>query len=87
MTVKWRKSFTKDYKKLSKVQKIAWLRAWNCFKYNRRHIKLRRHKLKGKYEGLESIDVTPDLRALFKENEDKTGVAFYFIRNHNQLYG
>ena len=84
MTVKWRKSFSKDFNKLGPRQKMAWYKAWLLFKDNTHHPKLRRHKLKGDYEGLESMDVTPDLRALFLETEK--GYTFYFIKNHNQLY-
>jgi len=84
MTVKWRKSFTKDINKLSQKQKTAWYKAWLLFRHNAHHIKLRRHKLKGSYEGLESIDVSPNFRALFVEN--KNYYVFYYLRNHNQLY-
>lgn len=86
MTVKWRKSFTKDYKKLTWDKKEAWAKAYRLF-LNRPHdMRLRRHKLQGKYKGLESIDVTPDLRALFAVKADKSEIGFYYLRNHNQLY-
>lgn len=84
MTVKWRKSFRKDFNKLTQKQKKAWYKAWLLFRGNPRCDKLRRHKLEGKYKELESIDVMPDLRALFFEEREQ--YIFYFIKNHNQLY-
>lgn len=83
-TVKLRKSCIKDYNKLSARHKIAWEKAIMLLLNRPRHIKLRRHALKGKYVGLESIDVASDVRALFIETEER--FIFYHIRNHNQLY-
>ncbi|MBU0577238.1 type II toxin-antitoxin system YafQ family toxin [Patescibacteria group bacterium] len=83
-TVKWRKSFKKDYNKLDNNKKRAWAAALRLLYYDPKNKKLRRHKLKGKYKGLESIDITPDLRALFFENNNK--FVFYYLKNHNQLY-
>lgn len=85
MRLKFRKSFRKDYKKLSIRQQAAWLKALRLLQENATHAKLRRHKLAGKYSELESIDVLPDLRAVFLEDGD--WIVFYYIRNHNQLYG
>ena len=84
MTVKWRKSFKKDFNKLTHKQKKAWYKTWLLFRYDSRCKKLRRHKLAGKYKGLDSIDVSPDLRALFSVKDND--FVFYFLKNHNQLY-
>ena len=83
-TVLWKKTFRKDFKKLNKRQKKAWAEVFKHFKQFPHDRSLRRHKLSGRYEGLESIDVLPDLRALFLEEGDF--LVFYYIRNHNQLY-
>lgn len=83
-TVKWRKSFKKDYNRLNKRQKEAWTHALRVFFEDSRCKKLRRHKLSGKYKGLESIDITPDLRLLFLEDENF--FVFYYLKNHSQLY-
>lgn len=82
--VRLRKSFTKDYNKLSTRNQHAWAACIERFIGQPWHPKLRRHKLLGNYEGMDSLDVTFDLRALFVETEDRYN--FYFIRNHNQLY-
>lgn len=83
-SVRWRKSFEKDVGKLGLRQHEALIRAIRLFRENVWADKLRRHKLHGKYKGLESIDVTPDLRALFLETDEK--YIFYYLKNHNQLY-
>jgi addiction module RelE/StbE family toxin len=53
------------------------------------HERLRRHSLKQEYSGYESIDITDDYRAIFKEI--KTGmqvvIKFRLIGTHPQLYG
>ena len=84
MTVKLRKSFIKDFNKLDSKYKKAWYRTLLKFRNDPRCKNLRRHKLTGKYKGLESIDIAPDLRALFHEDEHR--FTFYYLKNHNQLY-
>ena len=46
---------------------------------------LRNHSLKGKYVGYRSIDLRPDLRAIYKQISDKE-VIFVLMGTHNQLY-
>ncbi len=84
MTVKWRKSFKKDFNKLNLKQKESWYKTWLVFRCDQRNKKLRRHKLAGKYKGLDSIDISSDLRALFSAKGKD--FIFYYIKNHNQLY-
>ena len=46
---------------------------------------LNNHPLKGKYQGYRSINVTGDLRAIYKR---ETNVAiFVIIGSHSRLYG
>ncbi len=86
MEIRLRKSFKKDFKKLTPRIVEAWLATLSLFRQNPYHHSLRRHKLSGRrYVGLESIDVLPDLRAVFLE-ESADIFVFYYIRNHNQLY-
>ena len=47
---------------------------------------LRNHELKGKYKDYKSINVTGDVRALYKKNGDEI-VIFAMIGTHSQLYG
>lgn len=83
-TVKLRKSFKRDYNKLDKKRQSAYSKAFWLFAENQIDRRLRRHKLSDKYKGLESIDITPDLRLLFLE--DDNSFVFYCIKNHSQLY-
>jgi mRNA-degrading endonuclease YafQ of YafQ-DinJ toxin-antitoxin module len=83
-TVKWRKSFKKGYNRLNERQKDTWVKVYILFIKDSRSPCLRRHKVSGRYAGLESIDVMPDLRALFYEDDEH--ITFYYIANHNQLY-
>ncbi len=80
----WKKTFRKDYKKLTQREREAWTGAIALLEQAPYHKSLRRHKLSGRYQGLESIDVLPDLRAVFFENNDFW--IFHYIRNHGQLY-
>ena len=82
---RYKKSFRKDFRKLSKKQRIAWIKALEVFYNNPFSANLRRHKLKGKYYGFESINVCSDLRALFHQVNDDI-FEFWYIKNHHQLY-
>ena len=81
---RYRKSFSKDFKKLSKKQRISWIKAIEIFYYSPFSAKLRRHKLRGKFNSFESIDICPDLRAVFRQTDDV--MEFWHIKNYNQLY-
>ncbi len=50
---------------------------------------LRRHFLKERYLGYQSIDVTDDYRAIFRESktENVIFIRFHTIGTHNDLYG
>ena len=50
---------------------------------------LRNHALRGKFTGLRSIDVTPDVRAIFKAEARGKGQIVYIFRligTHKELY-
>ena len=84
LKVLFKKSFHKDYRKLSRKNREVFQRNLLILQKYPYCKTLRRHSLKGKYYGLESINITPDLRALFIEKDGV--IAFYYIKNHNQLY-
>lgn len=84
-TVRLNRTFKRDFKKLRLYQKQAWAEILSCFIKNPWKKTLRRHKLSGQYHRLESIDVLPNLRAIFLETENE--FVFYHIGSHNQLYG
>lgn len=58
------------------------------FAKNPQDSQLNNHKLKEKYEGYRSIDITGDYRAIYEEiNEVDEPIAYFFlIGTHNKLY-
>ena len=59
------------------------------FLENPNHPFLRNHALKENFSGYRSIDVTEDVRALFKETRsgEQRIITFHLIETHPQLYG
>jgi addiction module RelE/StbE family toxin len=68
--------------------KIAFKESRELFSDNPNHPSLRNHKLREKYAGFRSIDVTDDWRALFKIHKDKSKITitFHILGTHSQLY-
>ena len=89
MQVIFHKYFIKRYKKLTpKIQKKfdAQLTIFYANKYDAR---LNNHALHGKFASYRSIDVTGDIRAVYKEIETKArrdNVVFADIGSHTELY-
>ena len=52
-------------------------------------LKLNSHSLREPYQGLLSIDITADWRALYKLKQEKDDSIAYFVilGTHNELYG
>ncbi len=49
------------------------------------HPILRNHSLQGTFDGYRSINITGDIRAVFKQGEHK--ILFVDIGTHSELYG
>lgn len=84
--IEYTKKFRKQYSKLnSKVREQfkKRQRLWLNDPYNSQ---LHLHMLTGEYAGLYSINITGDIRALYKKIDDAY-VIFGFIGTHSQLYG
>lgn len=79
--------FNKQRKALPLPIKIAFKETLDLLLENPNHEVLRRHFLKEKYGGYESINITPDYRAIFKETKTETNIKFYTIGTHEELYG
>ena len=85
MIIKTTKNFDKQYSKLTSKTKTSFKNRLQLFMLNPFDVALRNHALKGKYLGYRSIDVTGDVRLLYKqENGDIYILAF--IGTHSQLY-
>lgn len=80
------RSFQKQYSKLPpKIQK-SFKERLRLFLTDQSDPRLRIHPLRGKYRGYWSINVTGDVRALFRW-EGETIVIFTFIGTRSEIYG
>mgnify|MGYP001581907214 CR=1 FL=1 len=88
MRVKLSKEFLKQYKKIDiRIQK-AFDQRLKVFLKNPRDLSMNNHKLRDKYIGCRSIDVTADYRAIYEEVQEGEEIIAYFIAigTHKQLY-
>ncbi len=81
--------FNSKLKKLPAETIIALDETLELFWENQNHKQLRRHFLKEKFAGYQSIDVTDDYRAVFREEktENTIIIKFHTIGTHKDLYG
>ena len=84
MIVRYSKRFTKQLaKQTPKIQKSFFVRI-DIFIDNPYDPILKNHALKGKWLGYRSINVTGDMRAIFKR--DSESALFVTIDSHSNLY-
>jgi len=84
MIIVYHRDFKKKYKIISpklKEKLVDRIRLFNKDEFNP---VLNNHALKGKWLGYRSINVTGDIRAIFKR--DTQSVLFVAIDNHSNLY-
>lgn len=85
MRVYFHRNFEKQYKKLSKTEKQRVKERLVLFLGDEFHPMLNNHPLSGKYNGYRSINITGDLRAIYKfQNPDMR--IFVAVDNHSNLY-
>lgn len=84
MTPYYHRSFKKDYKKLPASVQSRFDERLELFLKDPFHHLLNNHPLHGEWEGHRSINITGDLRAIFKV-EGET-VIFVAIDTHSNLY-
>ena len=85
MIIEIHEKFKKQYKKLSTNEQKNFKERLEIFKRNKFDIILNNHRLKGKHKNYNSINITGDLRAIYKVNED-SGYVFIKLGTHSQLY-
>ncbi len=85
MNIFLHKDFKRGYKKLTKTQKEKFKERRSLFLQDQFNPILNNHALSGKYKGYRSINVTGDLRIIYKVQEEK--VVFVKIGSHSTLYG
>lgn len=85
MNIRFHKNFEKQYKKLQKKERERTQEKLELFSEKPFDPRLNNHPLKGKYTDYRSINITGDLRAIYKfinENE----CIFVAVDNHGNLY-
>ncbi len=84
MSVGYYKRFEKQYKRLSQKEQDKFKERLNLFLLDRFNPILNNHSLNGKYEGHNSINVSGDIRAVYKI--DSGNIDFIAIGKHSNLY-
>lgn len=85
MKIKLHKNFEKGYKKLTSNEKKKFKERRDLFLQDEFNPILNNHALKGNYLGYRSINVTGDLRAIYKREENLA--IFVAVKSHSNLYG
>lgn len=85
MKVKFQKSFTEQFTKLSKPQKQLVKDAIELFTHDPMHGSLRNHPLREKWTQYRSITADDDLRLHYRIIDNDTAL-FVAVGSHTQLY-
>lgn len=85
MTINFHKDFTKDFKKLPSKTKKKFQERLTLFEEDEFELMLNNHGLKGVYKGYRSINVTGDIRAIYRKSSKN--IVFIKIGSHSKLYG
>ncbi len=85
MTIQYHRNFEKDFRRLDKKKCARWAQRLEIFMSNPFSAELNNHPLHGIYEGYRSINISGDLRAIYKLiKEDSAG--FIALDTHAHLY-
>ncbi len=85
MNTRLHKNFEKQYKKLKSSEKERFKQKIKVFLADEFDPFLNNHPLKGKYQGYRSINITGDLRAIYKR-ENRERIIFVAIDSHSKFY-
>ena len=86
MNIFFHRNFKKQYQKNSQKIKQRFKERINIFSKDPFDPLLHNHALAGHLEGYRSIDITGDVRAIYKVLDEDT-VEFALIGTHHELYG
>jgi len=86
MIIKHTATFKKQYRKLPPKFQEQFDERLRLFLQDPIDPRLRIHPLRGAYNGYWSMDVSGDLRALYRKDGDEI-IIFGLIGTHSQLYG
>lgn len=85
MQIKLHRIFEKHYKRLRTSEKKKFKERRDLFLQDEFNPLLNNHSLMGKYQGYRSINITGDLRVIYKHLSGNS-VIFMIIDNHSNLY-
>lgn len=85
MNIRLHKKFRKGYNNLTSSQKKKFKERRNLFLQDEFNPVLNNHALTGGYKGYRSINVSGDLRVIFRREKDS--VLFAALDKHSNLYG
>ncbi len=85
MMISYHRDFKKDFQKQSKKIKEKFGERILLFEKDEFEPTLNNHALKGDYSGYRSINITGNLRAIYRKS--CSGVMFMAINSHSNLYG
>lgn len=85
MRITFHKHFEKKFKRLDQKIKKAFYKKLQILAESPFSKELNNHALKGKYRDYRSINITGDVRAVFKFVSENV-IEFDDIDNHNNLY-
>lgn len=85
MIIVFQDKFEKAFPKFPKKVKEKFKERLIIFERDQFDPVLNNHSLKGKYLGYRSINITGDLRAIYKK--DGVDIIFVTIDSHSNLYG
>jgi addiction module RelE/StbE family toxin len=86
MRILLHKNFEKNYKKLKESEKRAFKDRRNIFLKNPFDPILNNHALSGKYQGCRSINITGDIRAIYRVLNNEELAYFVTVDTHSNLY-
>ena len=84
--IQFSKKFKKQYKKLPHNIKKSFDFRLEIFIKNQFNSSLNNHKLKGKFLGCNSINITGDCRAIYEKLDSGEIIFFLMIGTHSELY-
>lgn len=85
MKIRFHKNFKKQYQKLDKKQQVKIQERIELFIQNPFNPILKNHSLKGKHLDYRSINITGDLRAIYKYISPEECI-FVILDKHSNLY-
>ncbi len=85
MKIRFHDNFEKQYRKLRKNEQSQVGERLSIFSADEFNPILNNHPLFGKYKGYRSVNITGDIRALYKYQNPSTCI-FVIIDSHSNLY-